>query len=392
MTAAHAPIDEVRAEVRALLESSPAFRALSVADQRAFANSMVRVGSFLSHDPGGVGHDPAAMALADQPGAGGGQGGEAKRDAVDELKGRLADKQKLVGEEFKAGAVREGVEQFGELVKKVDFPAFVSGLVNGVFKAVVDASMEQMRAYGELLSACAKSVDEFARDNITDAMARDNVKGRFPSSVTVGTDDKGGSRLKLLPDADGGDLAKAYGVSNVDLDDPESEMKLLASAKLELGRQRQQLLVTMVLLGINRIVVTDGRINAKVVFDMRADDTAKRRAKAQMQDEQQSASSAGAAAAAWSPWGGAGGYANSTQSHVATVESSIDDTSSARAEVKAQLTGEVQLRFKSETFPLEKMVDTGGMAMLQARGQPVPLFGQPAAVSAPSPANPGASR
>ena len=369
------PIDEVRGQVRALLERSPAFLAMSHPERREFASSMVRV----------------ASALADQPAAGGqsgqgGQGGE-KSDPVDDLKGRLAQKQKLVGDEFHAGATREGVEQFGELVKKVDFPAFVSGLVNGVFKAVVDASMEQMRAYGELLSACAKSVDEFARDNITDAMARDNVKSRFPSSVSVATDANGGSRLKLLPDADGTDLAKAYGVSNVDLDDPDSEMKLLASAKLELGRQRQQLLTTMVLLGINRIVVTDGRINAKVVFDMRADDTAKRRAKAQMDDEQKSASSAGAAAA-WSPWGGGGAYANTSQSHVATVESSVDDTSTARAEVKAQLTGEVQLRFKSETFPLEKMVDTGGMAMLQARGQPAPLPGQPAAAPAPTPGAP----
>jgi hypothetical protein len=369
-------IDEVRGQVRTLLERSPAFLAMSHPERSAFANSMVRV----------------ASALADPSGAGGpaGQAGE-KTDPVDDLKGRLAQKQKLVGDEFHAGAVREGVEQFGELVKKVDFPAFVSGLVNGVFKAVVDASMEQMRAYGELLSACAKSVDEFARDNITDAMARDNVASRFPGSVSVGTNDRGASRLRLLPDADGNDLAKAYGVSNVDLDDPDSETKLLASAKLELGRQRQQLLTTMVLLGINRIVVTDGRINAKVVFDMRADDTAKRRAKAQMTDEQQSASSAGAAAAAWSPWGGGGAYANTSQSHVATVESSVDDTSTARAEVKAQLTGEVQLRFKSETFPLEKMVDTGGMAMLQARGQPAPLPGQPAAAPVPTPA-PGAQR
>ena len=41
--------------------------------------------------------------------------------------------------------------------------------------------------------------------------------------------------------------------------------------------------------------------------------------------------------AAWAPWGAAGGYAHSSQSHVATVESSVDDTSESKAEVKAQL-------------------------------------------------------
>lgn len=379
-----APIDEVRAEVRALLERSPAFLAMSAPEQRAFANSMVRVGSFLGRDPGWIERPDAgpATALADP-----GTAGE-PRDPVERLKDRLASDPELIGDQFRAGAVREGVEQFGEMVKKVDFPAFVSGLVNGVFKAVVDASMEQMRAYGELLTACTKTVDEFANDNITDAMARDHVRSRFPASVDVETVDQT-TRLRLRRDADGAELGKAYGISSIDLEDPQSEAKLIAAAKVELGRQRQQLLATMVLLGINRIVITDGRINAKVVFDMRADDSARRRAKAQLQDEQQSRSSQGAAAAAWSPWGGGGAYAHSAQSHVATVESSVDDTSQARAEVKAQLTGEVQLRFKSETFPLERMVDTGGMALLNARAQPTPIPGQ-----APAPAltSPGASR
>ena len=39
-----------------------------------------------------------------------------------------------------------------------------------------------------------------------------------------------------------------------------------------MARSRQQMLASMVMLGINRIVVTDGLINAKVVFDMRATD------------------------------------------------------------------------------------------------------------------------
>ncbi len=45
-----------------------------------------------------------------------------------------------------------------------------------------------------------------------------------------------------------------------------------------------RLLSSMVMLGINRIVVTDGTINAKVVFDMRAEDKAKRKYTASMSD------------------------------------------------------------------------------------------------------------
>ncbi|MBK7535324.1 MAG: hypothetical protein IPI49_08085 [Myxococcales bacterium] len=339
---------------------------------------------------------PTAQALADPQGGGAAGAGDGQSsDPVTDLKSRLAEKPGMVGQEFRAGAVREGVEQFGELVKKVDFPAFVSGLVNGVFRAVVDASIDQMKAYAELLAACSKTVDEFARDNITEGAARDAVRNRFPGSVTLDTSGEN-ARLRLSEGATGDDLTAAYQLDLLDLDSDEGEAVLLAAAKLQLARERQQLMATMVLLGINRIVVTNGQINAKVVFDMRADDSAKRRAEAELHDEQKSASSAGAAAVAWSPWGAGGGYAHSSQSHVATVSSAVDDTSEARAEVKAQLSGDVQLKFKSETFPLERMVSAGGLALLNARATPAtPPGAAPAAATttaAPAPQPTGAPR
>ncbi|TMQ13220.1 MAG: hypothetical protein E6J91_19110, partial [Deltaproteobacteria bacterium] len=98
-------IDEVRGQVRALLERSPAFLAMSHPERAAFANSMVRVGSYLSRHPDRGAQPGTATALADP-------GGDQHTDPVEDLKGRLAQKQKLVGDEFHAGAVREGVEQF----------------------------------------------------------------------------------------------------------------------------------------------------------------------------------------------------------------------------------------------------------------------------------------
>ena len=46
---------------------------------------------------------------------------------------------------------------------------------------MVDASVQQMEAYGELLVAVAKSVDGFAWDNITDDQARDYLWNRHRS-------------------------------------------------------------------------------------------------------------------------------------------------------------------------------------------------------------------
>jgi hypothetical protein len=347
----------VRSEVRSILEATPAFRALPASDQKALANAMVRVGAFLADDA------PGWLAQAQADGGGGSPADSEKKDPVGDLKQRLAEKPGQVGQEFKAGAVREGVEQFGELVKKVDFPNFVSGLVNGVFNAVVKASMDQMKAYGELLAACAKTVDEFARDNIPDGAARDHVASRFPSSVRIDTSGDA-ARLRLRDGADSAELQRAYPDIAVDLEDDDAEAALMMAAKQQLARERQQLMATMVLLGINRIVITNGQINAKVVFDMRAEDSA------QLHDEQKSSELDARHNFSAMPWGVNAGANLRQQSHVATVESAIDDASESKAEVKAQLTGEVQLKFKSETFPLERMVSPGGLALLNARAEP----------------------
>ena len=58
------------------------------------------------------------------------------------------------------------------MVNKVDFPGFVGGLIEGVFNAIVKASIDQMEAYGELVANVAKSVDEYMRDNISEGQAR----------------------------------------------------------------------------------------------------------------------------------------------------------------------------------------------------------------------------
>src|SRR5262245_34458343 len=341
MAEAAARLAPVRGAVRRLLEGSQAFHALPAERRKQLANDMVKVGTFLA-DPGWLDAPPPARALEEE------EGGRKKADPIQDLKQRLAEKPG----------------------QKVDFPAFVTGLVQGVFKAVVDASIDQMRAYGELLSATAKTVDQFASDHITDGQARDFVANKYPSIVEVDTSSEEGSRLKMREGAeDTVGLGKQFGLKeDVDLSSGESEAALVNAAKLDMARSRQQLMATMVLLGINRIVVTDGRINAKVVFDMRADDSALRKAHAELHDKTSKKSQMGGSVGL--PWSGFS--ASTSSAHMATVSSAVDDTSQSKAEVKANLTGEVRLNFKSETFPLERMVDSNGLEMLNQRAQPGP--------------------
>lgn len=349
MEAAHDTEATVRREVDGLLGRSPAFRELTPVQRRRLARDMAKVSAFLA--------DPAWTS------AGQGATAEGLADAVDTLKGRLAQKPGQVGAEFKAGAMRQGVEEFGNLVQKVDFPNFVSGLVQGVFNAVVTASIQQMNAYAEMLAAVAKSVDQFAQDHISDDAARDFVAQRHGS--TFERDDAG--RLKLRGDQDGAEAARALKVKpGTDLSSEEGERALVASAKLEMARSRQQLLATMVLMGINRIVVTNGKINAKVIFDIQASDDAQRRARASMKDDTASRTRADAS---FSGWGVSAGFSHES-SHTTSVSSAVDDTSESKAKMKAQLSGDVSLQFKSETFPLERMVDVMGMQNIQQRAAP----------------------
>jgi hypothetical protein len=59
--------------------------------------------------------------------------------------------------------------RFAGMVEDVDFPRFVAELMEGVFAAIVDASVQQMDAYSELLDEVAAALGEFVRDHLPHA-------------------------------------------------------------------------------------------------------------------------------------------------------------------------------------------------------------------------------
>jgi hypothetical protein len=68
----------------------------------------------------------------------------------------------------------------GGFVEAVDFPAFVAALIQGVFQAIVDASVAQMKDYADLLDSVAASVDEFTRQNVSGEQARARLLESHP--------------------------------------------------------------------------------------------------------------------------------------------------------------------------------------------------------------------
>lgn len=368
-------LDNVRNEVRSILDKSSAWQNLSADERKDFAKNMVKVSHYLAKDPGWLDTPMDTSEMADT------QGLSEVLGPVKDIKKRLAEKPGTVGQEFQAGALREGTETFRQLVRAVDFPEFVSSLIQGVFQAIVDASIQQMEAYGELLAATAKTVDQFASDHFSDDQAREHVANRFPSILRIERTSEGGSRLQTREDVEDTSALQQLtrSTETIDFEDQGAELQFVQAAKLEMARQRQKLMALMVMLGINRIIVTNGRINAKVIFDIEASDVASRQASAGLTAE--SETETGAAAAAWSPWGAGGAYAR--HRHKTTVRSSVDDQSESKAEMKAQLSGDVRVNFRSETLPPERMLDALQFDQLnyltQAVGQPAQQTGPPSA-------------
>jgi hypothetical protein len=375
----------VRPQVRALLESSQGFRQLEPEKQRELARTMVRVASYMANPDG----------LAKQElGPRGGILARAQ-DAVDDAKGKAsAEVGRFAGKDFEAGAVKQGVQQFKELVGAVDFPAFVGGLIQNVFQAIVTASIQQMNAYANLLKSVAQTVDQFAQDNITANNARDWLVDKYPDALDVDTsntdEDSGTPKPKLTLKSDNEsalkqinqDLQLAKPVT--DISDEDQEGMLVQAARLQMARSRQQLLSSMVILGINRIVVTDGAIKAKVIFDLAASDQAARKSGASLYDAQSSLNrNTSAAGGSWG-WGGAASVNENEQRHVTTVKSSVDETSESKAEVKAKLTGEVHVNFKSDYFPMDKLASPGMIAAIQGNSRPVDPNVLPSKQAAPA--------
>jgi hypothetical protein len=203
---------QVRPVVKRLLTSSAAFAQLPPAERKRIARDTVKVASFVVQRHDGV-------------------------------------------------CARVPADQAWWALQEVDFPAFVTALVKGVFGAIVDSSIRQMRAYGDLVASATKTVDDFVRDTVTDNTGRSWLCAEYPGELGLTFIDRKPGRLTVIAKSPEAALARIS--ADTCLRPPlvtlngRHELQLAHSAHVKLAHQRQQLLATMVLLGINRIVCTD---------------------------------------------------------------------------------------------------------------------------------------
>jgi hypothetical protein len=425
--------ESARKAVRELLARSQAFHEMPPTEREALAKGLVQIGSYLA-EPDGKRLRPEQMSA------------EVRALAGDALASRVVpvannDSQPLKAEdqpEF-GQALKTGVAQAGALMNAVNFTEFVSGLIDGVFHSIVTSSIEQMEAYAKLVADVSKSLNQFRDDNTTQNQGRDHLVEQFPDIFQLsmgggafgdfgnfgggeGGDPFGGGapagpRVVLRQDVDeraaiarlNGSLPLEQPITR--LDDELVEALLVPAARTQIATGRQQLLATLVMLGINRIVVTDGKISAKVMYDFQARDNMRYAHSAAKMDHQKDAygnvqkirsregeydtSNEGGSYTRQDgnierqdgSFYSKGNYKYSEQPIIKMMSTSqLQNDSSLTA--KASLAGHVEVNFKSDYMPLEKLANPESIAAIQMNAQPgmvKTMAGRPAPGAAATP-------
>lgn len=345
-----ASLSIVRRAVRDLLTACPSYASLDERERQTLARSMVRV----CH---------AAAALIDEELNAAETGGlsiaQAVRAPAPAPPHRGARLARAQAGDFTPAAASQVAGTTRAILNAVSFPRFVSDLINGVFRAMLDSSAEQMHSFGELLNAVAASTEGFADANMGPARARTWLVQHYPDAYefeeeeedTEGADLSAEERTELAAERrevrirmrPGGQLPSEEAVrsdlglganDSVPLSgDPERVLVPLVRARL--ARMRQESLATMVQLGLHRIVIDSGRISASMRFHIDTRDAASRdeASRTAVENEVSAAGSFG-----YCPWGAS-----------ASLRNNISYVSTQRSQTSAEMNTDLDLNISAAT-------------------------------------------
>jgi hypothetical protein len=338
----------LREAVRDVLAKTPAYARMAADDRRALAQAMVRVSSLAADCV-------RAEALAEA---------EIRRPAVRALEAAPAPPVRALDDQPGFGAATHSIGQTTrDTLAAISFPRFVTDLINGVFRAMTDSSQQQMNQYLQLLNAVSGTAAGFAATQGNDAQAMQWVVDHFPEQIELelpdppdpgdpppDPEDVEPPRLRLvagahMPEADA--IRTALGLAPTEEVSAANPQALVPFARRALARQRQQMLATMVLMGMSRIVIDEGRINAAMRFHIDTRSAAANDHSSQfgMQNRVKAGGSFGIGA-----WGASAEVEN-TISYVNTDRSQRSE----EINTSADLTSSVELHFHTDAVPLNRL-------------------------------------
>jgi len=330
----------VESQINALLTASPSYHSLSEDDQTKLSENLTKIAAYSAelirddwYQSEKIGQRPIVR----------------KKEVIEPV----SQSQATADDGFNASAANQIGKVTKETLNAIAFPTFVADLIKGTFNAIVQSSIQQMEAYLKLIENVSKTVDQFMESNISDNQAKDWLAQSYPEHITI---DKEGNAVPR----DGSDEKRPPNFqadlnlsSNVGLDESSLEDTLIPAARRKLAQSRHQMLSTMVLMGINRIVVTGGKIRATMGFHIDTSDVLHQEKATDFDFRAAAAGSFG-----FGPW------SVSASTSVSYVTSNRQ-TSDSQINVEADLTGEVEIHFKSDYFPLERFANSGSISRIQ---------------------------
>jgi hypothetical protein len=255
----------------------------------------------------------------------------------------------------------------GDFIDAVDFPGFVRDLLNAVFDANLQVTIQQMEAYQKLLKTASADISKFInaiKDDAAFGYLAENKSDEFGITFdTEGDKNEDGSQKLALTDKEGNKL---------DLGDNEVKAKIM-EAKIAMAREQRAMLRETILMGITRLVVEKGTIKASVLFDIKASEQVKKGDNAAVRDSQAASATAEARTGFLTNLvGGASG--GGTFSHKRSNISVSTTNSQASTDLAAKLQGSVELIFKSDYFKLDNFATMygGGQQPAEASGNKAP--------------------
>ncbi|KAF5091603.1 hypothetical protein KHC33_14070 [Methanospirillum sp. J.3.6.1-F.2.7.3] len=252
----------------------------------------------------------------------------------------------------------KSVDAFEDLVDSVDFPKFVADLLKGVFDANISVMKAQTDSYIKLLKEATKGIADFIKDigdDDTFAYLAETKKEQF--NILMETQPDGSSKMALT-DPQG---------EKVDPEDTEVKAKIM-EAKISMAKEHRAALREVILMGVTRLVVEKGEVEAAVEYKI----TAKRESKVKKENKNINVLSAGGSIGFF----GIGGNISVTNTNISINTSSKE----AKDEMSAKLMGKVNIKFKTDYFKLDnfaQMYGEGGIAAIKQGGQPAPVQAAP---------------
>ena len=270
------------------------------------------------------------------------------------------------------------------------FVDFTQGLITGTFNSIIKATIDQMKAYTEMVADLTKSLKEFASENVSEEtiderLARltfeePSADPQKPNIYNIAKERPqrayhlkrlyqmapvtGGHRYNILQlfgftgttYFDGTRIKEDAVAAEIAKDDPlgidastrvydDQQITTIRDAiKHGLAKDGMNQLRQMAREGMARIVITEGEINTKLIFQVSSKETTTRTT------SDRKSQSFGGSVSAGASWGW--GNANVSAYYNNLSVSTVDQTSVGNIETLTQMSGQVILKFKTDYKPL----------------------------------------